>query len=104
MNDTTVLGILVGVFGLIATILTILTFFRNDKKDGKKDAEEIATVKTDLSYIKDGITELKSMVQAQTKEQNEMKLKVQKIEDRVESIEVRINSIETHKKLKGEAA
>ena len=36
MNDTTVLGILVGVFGLIATILTILTFFRNDKKDGKK--------------------------------------------------------------------
>jgi len=93
--------VVAAVFGLVATILTILTFFKNDKKDGKSDAKEMAEVKTDLTYIKDGIGELKTLVQAQSKEQNEMKLKVQKIEDRVESIESRINSIETHKKTKG---
>lgn len=91
------LSVLAGVFGLVATLLTILTFFKNDKKDGKKDAEEIATMKTDLTYIKDGVSELKVMMQAQSKEQNEMKLKVQKIEDRVESIEVRLSSIEKNK-------
>lgn len=90
-----------GVFALVATILTILTFFKNDKKDGKKDAEEVASIKTDLSYIKDGIGELKSLVQAQSKEQNEMKLKLQKVEDRVESIETRIQTIESHKNKKG---
>ena len=42
------------------------------KKDGKKDAEEVASIKTDLSYIKDGIGELKQLVQAQSKEQNEL--------------------------------
>ncbi len=91
------LSVVAGVFGLIATLLTILTFFKNDKKDGKKEAQEIATMRTDLSYIKDGVSELKLMMQAQSKEQNEMKLKVQKIEDRVESIEVRINLIEKKK-------
>jgi septal ring factor EnvC (AmiA/AmiB activator) len=91
------LSVVAGVFGLIATLLTILTFFKNDKKDGKKEAQEIATMRTDLSYIKDGVSELKLMMQSQSKEQNEMKLKVQKIEDRVESIETRINLIEKKK-------
>ena len=91
------LSVVAGVFGLIATLLTILTFFKNDKKDSKKEVQEIATMRTDLSYIKDGVGELKLMMQAQSKEQNEMKLKVQKIEDRVESIEARINLIEKKK-------
>ena len=91
------LSVVAGVFGLIATLLTILTFFKNDKKDSKKEAQELATMRTDLSYIKDGVSELKLMMQTQSKEQNEMKLKVQKIEDRVESIEARMNMIE-HKK------
>lgn len=91
------LSVVAGVFGLIATLLTILTFFKNDKKDGKKEAQEIATMRTDLSYIKDGVSELKLMMQSQSKEQNEMKLKVQKIEDRVESIEARMNIIENKK-------
>lgn len=91
------LSVLAGVFGLIATLLTIITFFKNDKKDGKKEAQEIATMRTDLSYIKDGVSELKVMMQAQSKEQNEMKIKVQKIEDRVESIETRMNIIEKKK-------
>lgn len=95
------MSVVAGVFALVATILTILTFFKNDKKDGKNDAKEMAEVKTDLTYIKDGIGELKSLVQAQSKEQNEMKLKVQKIEDRVESIELRIQSIEANKNKKG---
>ena len=102
------------VFGLVATILTILTFFKNDKKEGKSDAKEIATLQseinslkkekadakdivalsTDLTYIKEGITELKALIQAQSREQGEMKLKVQRIEDRVESIEAQIDTIE----------
>ena len=78
-----------------------MTFFKNDKKDGKKDAGEIAIIKTDVSYIKDGIGELKSMMQAQSREQNEMKLKVQKIEDHVESLEGRLDMIEKSKPKKG---
>lgn len=99
-NEIT-LTVLAAVFGLVATILTILTFFKNDKKDGKNDAKEIAAMQTDLSYIKDGIGELKSMMQIQSKEQNEMKLKVQKIEDRVESIETRMENLEAKKAKKG---
>ena len=86
--------VIAGIFGLVLTILNILQFFKNDKKDGKKDAQEMAEVKTDLNYIKDGIGELKSLVQAQTKEQNDMKLKVQKIEDKVDSLEDKIEAIE----------
>lgn len=92
-NEITI-TVVASIFGLVLTLLNILQFFKNDKKAGKDDAKEIAGMQTDLGYIKDGISELKTMIQAQSREQSEMKLKVQKIEDRVESIEGRIETIE----------
>ena len=95
-NEITI-TVVASIFGLVLTILNILQFFRNDKKDSKSEVKEIAAMQTDLGYIKDGIGELKSMMQRQSEEQNEMKLKVQKIEDRVESIESRMESLEKRK-------
>ena len=86
--------VIASVFGLVLTILNILQFFKNDKKDGKKEAQELAEMKTDLSYIKEGIKDLKAMATAQSAETTNMKIEIQKIDDKVLGFEKRIDRIE----------
>ena len=92
-NEITI-TVIAAVFGLVLTILNILQFFKNDKKDGKKEAEELAGMKTDLVYIKDGIKDLKEMATLQSAETTKMKLEIQKIDDKVLGFEKRIDRIE----------
>lgn len=86
--------VVASIFGLVLTILNIIQFFKNDKKDGTKEAKELAEMKTDLGYIKEGIKDLKAMATAQSAETTNMKIEIQKIDDKVLGFEKRIDRIE----------
>lgn len=86
--------VVASIFGLVLTILNIIQFFKNDKKDGKKETQELAEMKTDLGYIKEGIKDLKAMATAQSAETTNMKIEIQKIDDKVLGFEKRIDRIE----------
>lgn len=83
------------IIGCICTVLSILfaiiTFVINRNHDSSKHARETASISTDIVYIKDGISELKTLVNAQTKEQTQMKMSIAKLEARVDDIEKRVN-------------
>lgn len=109
-NSEISLTVVSAVLGLIVAVLTILTFFKNDKRESKTEAREIAllqgkiseleknkadatnifAVSTDLGYIKDGINEMKDMLQEHGREQAEMKVAMIKLEGRVQAIEAQI--------------
>ena len=86
--------VVASIFGLVLTILNILQFFKNDKKDDRTSAREIAQIQTDVKYIKDGIAEIKSLSTLLADDQTKTKIKIQKIEDQANALDARIKKLE----------
>lgn len=56
-------GMIVSITGLISTVCAIAGFLIGRRKEAVTEGQQDGTIKTDISYIKETITDLKSSVE-----------------------------------------
>ena len=64
----------------ISILIAVLGFMRNTKKDAKSDGAQVATMMSDIGYIKSGVDDVKAEQRLQRSWNEEMATRVAKVE------------------------
>lgn len=99
MNLSEIISLISGIVAVLSIVFAILTFAFNrngaTKKEVRQSAGDMASMKTDIVYIKDGVAELKQMVGNQSKEASVMKVTLGKLEERVYNLENKVKEMDS---------
>lgn len=98
-------GQLIGIISAISVLCSILGFIIGRKKDSVAQGNKEGTIVTDITYIKDNMTDIKVSIEKlnakidtnhekTSNEYKELLVKITKLESQVLNLETRICSIE----------
>jgi septal ring factor EnvC (AmiA/AmiB activator) len=87
----------VAVIGLVCTliggIIGFLSFSRSRDKDVKSDASELAVIRTTLTNISSGVSNIQIDIKANERRTNELSERVIRIEESTKQAHLRINEL-----------
>lgn len=78
----------------VMAIIAIITLARNGKKDTQMEAEQRATMTSDIKYIRDSIDDIKVENRVIQKDVGDLKLRVVEIEQGVKSAHKRLDDLQ----------
>lgn len=90
-------SILISVVGVS---LSIITFFVGRQTAAKDRGEADGNMKTDLQYIKSGISDIQNELRNQRNTNTDFAVRLSKVEDSLKSIHKRVDAFESHLELK----
>lgn len=86
------LKVLIGIVcGIVGMILGCLTWRRNDKNDTKEEAKENGELRADITYIRNGIEDIRVDMRAQVQRHGELAERVTRVEESVKQAHKRID-------------
>lgn len=97
MNSTEIVLAIISVIGTISSVaFAFLAFTRNNKNDLKKDAVDIASIKIDSKYTRDGIDRIDRRLDDYEKSQVKIMERLTKLEEHNKRTDARLDKLETH--------
>lgn len=87
-------GLLIAIAGIV---ISFASFMGNRAKNHKSDGEEIAEVRSVLSYIRRGIDDIKIDLKANEKNINSLAERVTRVEESVKQAHKRLDAIDGKK-------
>lgn len=64
----------------VSALIAVLGFMRNSKKDAKDDGAQVATMMSDIGYIKSGVDDVKAEQRTQRVWNEDMVVRMAKVE------------------------
>lgn len=64
----------------VSVLIAVLGFMRNSKKDAKDDGAQVATMMSDIGYIKSGVDDVKAEQRTQRVWNEDMVVRMAKVE------------------------
>lgn len=91
------LSLIVAIIGLSVSITTIITFFRNSKKDGKKEGVEYGEIESDIQYIKRTQTDILVGQREITQKLDGVREDTIRLDEKYKSLDKRVSKLEKDK-------
>jgi len=85
------------VLSCIMAIIAIITLARNTKKDNEKEAEQRASMASDMKYIRSSVDEIRIDNKTIQKDVGDLKIKVTEIEQSTKSAHKRLDDLQKGK-------
>ena len=86
MANTEIILTIIGIMGTICGIVFgYVAFSRNRKRDIESETQDLAEIKIDIKYIKDGVAELKLGNKEMSKTQSTLEKRIVVLESKVDS-------------------
>lgn len=88
------LNVLIGIISaIVGMILGCLAWRRNDKSDTKEEAKENGELRADITYIRNGIEDIRVDMRAQVQRHGELAERVTRVEESTKQAHKRIDEI-----------
>ena len=81
----------------VMAIIAIITLAKNSKKDNDKEAEQRATMTSDMKYIRSSVDEIRLDNKSIQKDVGDLKIKVVEIETGLKAAHQRLDDLQAQK-------
>lgn len=91
------LTLIIALIGLAVSITTIISFFRNSRKDGKKEGVEYGEIESDIAYIKRTQTDILVGQREITQKLDGVREDTIRLDEKYKSLDKRVTKLEKEK-------